>query len=68
MNHATFRLAREIRRHLIAMAEELARWLEAQPGHISHEHDTNEPTASQSPRFIAGNGKERGDPHGSSRR
>ena len=67
MNASTFRLVREVRRHLLAIADELARWRDEQPGVLSHQH-VNEPTAKQSPRSFAGNGGDRGDSDGSTRR
>jgi hypothetical protein len=65
MNPATYRLAGEIGRHLIAIGKELLRWRDDQPGVMSHQH-ADEPAESQPPRPSSAHGGQRRGSYGSS--
>jgi hypothetical protein len=65
MNAATYRLAGEVARHLIAIGKELQRWRDDQQGVISHQHE-DEPADSQPPRPPSAHGGQRRERNGSS--
>jgi hypothetical protein len=69
MNQPTYRLVTEVKRHLLAMVEELDRWLEEQPGVITDRNmNSREPAAMQPPRITpAFRRGPRGERDGSSR-